>query len=367
MRSRKLAKNTVASLIFQVTTVICGFILPRIIMGSYGSDINGLVNSITQFLQIITFLELGVGAVVQSSLYKPLTERNNEEISSIISSADKFFKRIAEILLVYVIGLLFVYPLVVKSDYNFLFTTTLIVAMSISSFAQYYFGVVDRLLLTADQRGYIQYNAQTITLVLNTGVSALLILLGSSIQIVKLVTSLIYLLRPFVLRIYVNKHYAIKRKIKYEGEPIKQKWNGIAQHVAAVVLDGTDNIVLSVFSTLSNVSIYSVYNMVVFGIKQLFLSLFAGVQSLIGEMWAKQELPCLLDFFGKIEWLLHTGVFFVFSCVGILILPFVQVNTNGVTDVNYMQPAFAVLITIANAGHCLRLPYNTMILAGGHY
>ena len=40
--------------------------------------------------------------------------------------------------------------------------------MSISSFVQYYFGIVDSILLTADQRGYIQYNAQTKVLVLNT-------------------------------------------------------------------------------------------------------------------------------------------------------------------------------------------------------
>ena len=48
-------------------------------------------------------------------------------------------------------------------------------------------------------------------------------------------------------------------------------------------------------------------------------------------------------------------------------IPFVQVYTKGITDANYIQPLFAVLITVANAGHCLRLPYNIMILAGGHY
>ena len=41
----------------------------------------------------------------------------------------------------------------------------------------------------------------------------------------------------------------------YEKEPIQQKWNGIAQHVAAVVIGGTDTVVLTLFSTLQNVSI----------------------------------------------------------------------------------------------------------------
>ena len=200
---------TISSFIFQIATIICGFILPRLILQHFGSEVNGLVNSITQFLQIISFLELGMGSVVQSSLYKPLSDKNDYEISAIIVSAGKFFKRLAAILLVYVIVLLVLYPYIANSNFSHVYSATLIAAMSISSFAQYYFGVVDRLLLTADQYGYIQYISQTITLILNTFVCVILIKSGSSIQIVKLVTSLIYLLRPVYLRIYVNRHYNI--------------------------------------------------------------------------------------------------------------------------------------------------------------
>lgn len=46
MRNKLLAKNTVASLIAQITTLICGFILPRLFLQHFGSEVNGLVNSI---------------------------------------------------------------------------------------------------------------------------------------------------------------------------------------------------------------------------------------------------------------------------------------------------------------------------------
>lgn len=367
MRKKRLALNTISSLVFQITTIVCGFILPRLILQYFGSEVNGLVNSVTQFLQIISFLELGVGSVVQSSLYKPLVDKNNSQVSAIIVSAGRFFKRLAKILLIYVIVLLAIYPYIANQNFSHLYSATLIAAMSISSFAQYYFGVVDRLLLTADQHGYIQYTAQTITLVLNTFVCVILIKCGSTIQIVKLTTSLIYLLRPIYLRLYVNRHYNINRKIEYEGEPIKQKWNGVAQHIAAVILDGTDNVILTIFATLSDVSIYSVYHLVVYGVKQLFTSMTNGIQSLIGELWARQELKTLYDTFGWVEWLIHTGVTYIFCCTGFLIVPFIQIYTYGVNDANYIQPFFAYLITAANAMHCLRLPYNIMILAGGHY
>ncbi len=367
MRKKRLFYNTFSSLIFQVTTIVCGFILPRLILNAFGSNVNGLVNSITQFLGIISFLELGVGAVVQSALYKPLAEKKQNEVSKIIVSANNFFRRIAQILLIYVVFLVFFYPIFVSKDYDFTYTATLIVAISISSFAQYYFGIVNRLLLTADQRGYVQYNAQTIAVIGNTVACYILIAIGCNIQVVKLVTSLIYLLQPFFIHLYIRDHYKINMKIKYDKEPIPQKWNGIAQHIAAVILDGTDTVVLTLFATLADVSIYSVYYLVVKGVKQLFMSMTNGITSLIGELWARQELSELKKTFGWTEWVIHTGTTFVFGVTAVLIVPFVEVYTLGIHDANYIQPLFATLIVAANAGHCLRLPYNIMILAAGHY
>lgn len=367
LRNRRLMWNTVSSITFQLTTILCGFILPRLILQSYGSEVNGLVSSVQQFLQIIAFMELGVGAVVKSSLYKPLAEDDNFKISEIVTSANKFFKKLAIILAAYVIGLVIFYPMISNQSFDWWYSALLIAAMSISSFAQYYFGIVNQLLLIADQKGYIQYSVQIVTLVVNTLACAVLIKLGSSIQMVKLTTSLIYLVRPIALKIYVDRHYKIIKNIKYNGEPIKQKWNGMAQHVTAVVLDSTDMVVLTVFGTLSDVSIYYVYHMVVYGVKQLFSVTANGIQSLIGELWATSRYDELRETFGWVEWSIHTAVTFLFTCTGLLVVPFISVYTKGIEDINYIVPAFAILITMANAAHCLRIPYSVVILAAGHY
>ena len=75
-REKKLLFNTSFSLVHQVVTIICGFILPRFFLECYGSEANGLVASIGEFLSFIGLAELGVGAVVTSALYKPLA--NND-------------------------------------------------------------------------------------------------------------------------------------------------------------------------------------------------------------------------------------------------------------------------------------------------
>ncbi len=101
---------------------------------------------------------------------------------------------------------------------------------------------------------------------------------------------------------------------------------GVAQRVEMVVLDGSDNIALTMFSTLSNVSIYSVYHLVIYGAKNLFLSLTNGVQSLIGELWAKQELDILKNTFSRFEWSTQERCLFsdVRKCWLYLSLPYIQ-------------------------------------------
>jgi len=51
----------------------------------------------------------------------------------------------------------------------------------------------------------------------------------------------------------------------------------------------------------------------------------------------------------------------------VLVIPFIEIYTRGIHDANYIQCAFAFLLVMAHAGHCLRLPYSTLIMATGHY
>ena len=80
MRSRSAIKNIFSSLLTQLVTLICGFITPVLIIEKYGSAVNGLMSSISQFLAYISLLDAGFGPVLKSVLYKPLAKKNKEEI-----------------------------------------------------------------------------------------------------------------------------------------------------------------------------------------------------------------------------------------------------------------------------------------------
>lgn len=367
MRSKKAIKNISSSLLLQIMTVICGLILPRTIIKTYGSNVNGLISSITQFLAYITLLEAGIGPVIKSVLYKPIANKDKTQIEKILKSAQKFFNIISYIFITYLIILCFIYPIFVNNEFSFEYTVSLILIISISTFAEYFFGMVYKLYLQAEQKTYITANIQTLTVLLNTMFSVILIKMGTSIQVVKLVTAFIFVLRPLLQNMYVKKKYNINLKEVKEKYELKQKWDGLAQHIAAVVHGNTDVTILTIFANTAEVSVYTVYLFIVNGIKNLVQAFTGGIDATFGDMYANDEHEKLNESFKNYEFFYYTIITIVFSCTLGLILPFVQVYTNGITDVNYYRPVFGILIVCAEYMWAIRLPYSSITLAVGHF
>lgn len=367
MRKKRLIRNTYAALINQIVTFICGLILPRQILVYFGSEVNGLVTSITQFLGFVTLMDMGIGAVVQSNLYKPLVQNDRQAINRIITSAGNFFKKITIVLLVYTLVLMVFYPIYIDKSLGHVSTVLLILAISISTMAQYLFGITNQMILSADQKSYVFLLPASVVTVLNLLVSVILFKQGVSLTVVKFCSAGIMLLKPAAVAIYVKKHYFINRREQFEEEPIKQKWNALAQHVATFVVDKTDIVVLTLLSTLVNVSIYQIYHLVVLGLCQIFSMITTGIQSLLGDMYAKNETEKLRKTYSMFEWISHVMVTIMFGCAGVLMQPFVRVYTEGINDAEYINPTFSWLITIAFALYCLRTFYNILVKAAGHY
>lgn len=367
MRSKKAVKNIITSLLQQIVTVICGLIVPRAIIGSFGSSVNGLISSITQFLSYITLLEAGIGPVIKSALYKPIANKDKTQIEKILKASQRFFRVISGIFIVYLIALCFIYPMIVSTEFETGYTVSLILIIAISTFAEYFFGMVYRLYIQAEQKTYITSTIQIGTTILNAILVVLLIKFGANIQIVKLGSAFVFVLRPILQNIYVRKKYNINFKNVKEKYELKQKWDGLAQHIASVVHNNTDIAILTIFTNTTEVSVYSVYLYVVTGIKNMVQALTGGVDASFGDMIAKGEQENLNRSFRTYELFYFTLITIVYIITLVMILPFVKVYTNGITDANYYRPTFAILITLAELAWSVRLPYNGITLAAGHF
>ena len=367
MRSKKALYNIGTNLLVQLIVILYGFIVPKIIIQLYGSNVNGLVLSITQFLGYITLLESGIGPVIKSTLYKPIAQKNQKDIANILRASEKFFRTIAAIFLVYLIILAFLYPFLVSNSFDYFFAFSLVIIISISTFAEYFFGMTYKLYLQAEQKNYVISLIQLFTYIACILVIIVLVHFSVSIQMLKLVSGLIFIARPICQNLYVKRKYNINLKEADVNYKLKNKWDGLAQHIASVIHNNTDITVLTLFGNLIYVSIYSVYNMVLKGIKSLIQAFTGGIDSSFGDMLAKKEYENLNKKFNVYEVLYYNVITVFYTCTLILILPFIKVYAFGITDANYIRPLFAFLIVMSEFTWALRCPYSSLTLAAGHF
>lgn len=364
---KRNAWNAITSLMLQVITIICGFVLPRMVLSAYGSQVNGLVQSISQFLGYIMLAELGMGAVLQAALYGPLAKQDWPQVSRVMKSGRRFYHGVAGALAVYALALTVIYPRFVAGQFSRGEVAALIAIMTAAPLAGYWFDAGSQLLMIADQRGSVVYLTTLVNTVLTTAACALVMRLGGSVQLMRLTMGAFGVLLPIVFLMQVKRRYPLDSRVAIEGEPIAQKWNGIGQHVAFVVLENTDMAVLTLLSTLQSVSVYAVYHMVVYGVKKLFTAVTHSLQAKLGALWVSGDGDALNRYFNRLEGAVHYAAVLLFGCMGVLIVPFVAVYTRGVTDADYIQPLFAALMVAAHGVHCLREPYDKLILAAGHF
>ena len=107
--------------------------------------------------------------------------------------------------------------------------------------------------------------------------------------------------------------------------------------------------------------------MIANGVNLLLHSFLGGLRSYFGKLWASRDMDKTKKAFNLIEVIFHSLTVFLYTCTGILIVPFVRIYTQGVNDCDYIQPLFAFLLVISYAIQGIRVPYGILIHAAGRY
>lgn len=366
-RTQKAFLNVASSIIAEAVALVCGLILPRLILSNFGSAYNGITSSISQFISYISLMKAGIGGATAVALYKPLAEKDNRRISEVLAATESFMRRIAMLFAAFVIVFAAVYPLLIVREFDWLFTASLVVIISISTFGQYYFGFTYQMLLSADQKDYITTGLNIITTIVNTIISVILINNNYSIHLVKLASSLAHLITPICLYVYVRKKYSIISGIKPDTNVIPQRWDATAHEVASFVNNNTDVVLLSLFSNMQEVSVYTIYHYVISNLKKIVTQATVGFGAAFGDMYARNEIDLMHQNLGIFELIIYSFTSVLYSVAFAMILPFVSVYTKGVTDVEYIRPFFALVTILSSVFNCFRIPYRVIVINVGHY
>ena len=351
----------------EIATTASGLLLPRFIIQFYGSEVNGLICSITQFLGYLSFFQLGVGGVVRAALYKPLADNDRLQISKVVKASDSFYRKITILSVFYIILLFVVYPFINENSFKYIYIASLVVILGLDTIAQYAFGFSKRQVLYADQRSYVFDFARTVAICLNVIFSVLLIYCGFGIHLVKICSAVFFVLQPVFINLYTIKKYQLISDVEPDSIVLKQRFLGLYYSLADFVHKKTDILVLTFLSTLKEISVYSIYSLIVVGINQIVSMATYPLQAALGNMYAKQETEKLNQSFRVYVLLIHSCSFVLFTATLALINTFVEHYTVNITDVNYYRPVFSFLIVSAEMLYCLRQPYQAMVLVAGHF
>lgn len=367
MRTKKAFFNTFTSLVYQLITIVSGLIVPKLILETYGSECNGIVSSANQFMGIVSFLTIGLTGAARLELYKSLACNDKVKTNAIVNLINKYMHKVAGVLAVYVFILAFVYPFATNTSLDKQVVILLILAVGVGKFLEYFLGIPYRILLQADQKNYIEYGWMILACIIYTILSVVMINGGSSLILVKLMSAAVTLAALMFIWIYAKDHYQLNRMKKMENINLPMRKDAAIHSITNIIHQNSDLVILTLFMDIKIISVYTVYYYIVGQIKKFIAAFTSGMESAFGNMWAKDEKEEFSDRFWIYEFLIFSLIIIIFTCVWNLLLPFIALYTGKVTDINYVLPALAVLITVTELIYCIREPLVTIIFAAGKY
>jgi O-antigen/teichoic acid export membrane protein len=332
--------NVVVGFGGQLILLALGIIVPRLILVNYGSEVNGLSNTINQIYTYVALLEAGIGQSALFSLYK---SKSKDESSKILSATVFEYRKTAKIYAACVGILSLLLPFLLKSELPFYVIFSVTLLSGIPSLISFYYISAYMQLLTVEGKHYVETSV-------NLGVSCLsyiakIILANLAINIVILYIAyvLITLLKTIIISAYIKKNYSWINSIPEENKDFfKDRKGFVRTQIAWIVFSNTDVILISFFCGLKLASVYAVYNLVYTSIYSLMNQIYAGVNFLLGHEYnnSLQSYTKLHDAFdGFFDMLVCSTM----SICYLLTLPFIRLYTAGVTDVNYVDELLPLL------------------------
>ena len=364
---KKVVKNIIYSFVAQIVTILLGILLPRLFITTYGSEINGFINSINQVFIYLSLLEAGIGLSTTQALYCPIAEGNQEKINVILSTTNKYYFKTG----IYYFILLFVfaitYPLLVKANISYGLMFSVILLSGLNNVINFLFQGKYKLLLQAEGKGYIISNCATCVSIATNIVKIILINLNFNILAVTLGAFVINIAYSLYVCYYIKYNYKwldINRKPDYSY--ISQKNSVLVHQISGIIFQNTDILILTIFCDLKVVSVYSMYRLLISMISTALSNITSSVLFILGQVYSRDinRYKFLIDIYDTY----YTSIAFaLYAIVYIMITPFLSIYTQGINDISYIDKYLPLLFIIAELLSVMRNAMLNTISVAGHF
>lgn len=344
-RSRRIL---IVGIVSQVVTLSLGIVLPRLLIGGFGSDVNGLLSSIKQIFVYVALLEAGVGTAALQALYGPMAKSDREKVSEIMSATHHYFRRTGILYGISVLLLALSYPIIFRIRLDYWMVVWIIILQGSSGVIRYFFQGKLTILLRVDGRSYVTMYIQTIVTILSYTSQIVLIMLGFSIITVMVAYFITNLLQMLYVSWYVRKHYPwMDLSAKPDFKSLNQSKFVIVHQLSGLIFNNTDMIILTYFCGLNVVSVFALYNLIFNSIGTLIDTLCSSVEFVMGQAFNSDR-----GRFMRLQEAYETyylGIAFAFFTVTLVMIPsFMEIYAGKFTDADYTDKYLPFLFASVN-------------------
>lgn len=370
LREVRAIKNIVTNMLLQLVLMMSGLMIPQLILRYYGSTVNGMLSSVSQFISYAALAAMGIEDAAAVELYKPITERNRGNICAVLTETNKMYTRSGKIYFLAMVMLAFIYPLFLRGQIPYRFAFIMVLCIGCVNVVDFFVLGKYRAFLLAEQKVYILNAARILTTVLLIVGSVLFLKNNISIFLVKLLIVITHMLEALLVKLYIRIRYSwlsCKSDIPYR---IKQRWNALVHQVCGFIVYNTDLVILTIFLTgnsLVEVSVYAVYALVFSMLTNFVNVMTTGMPAFFGSFIAGGEQEKMKHYFGMYELIFLMFSCFMCVCFGVLIIPFVSCYIQGVSDADYIKYEVGILFALCGASAQIKDAASVVIRAAGKY
>lgn len=289
------SRNIIVSVTCQIVTLAFSFITRTFFIHLLGSEYLGLNGLFSSVLSVLSMADLGFSSAITFALYKPIAENDIDKINSLIY----YFKRVYRVIsvVVAIIGLLCIPFLKYIVNSNIDVNTVLYVyVLQLTNTVFSYLCIYKSTLLMADQRVYITKIVNTIFLIIANLIEIAVLFLFHSYVAYLIVQLSCTILSNITIMVIANRLYPFLRK---QAMPISREEkhniiNGVKAlfiyRVAGIILNATDNILISTLISTAVVGLYSNYTLVSGSISGIITLALDAVVASIGSLTVQKDI-----------------------------------------------------------------------------
>ena len=368
-RTEIFVYNSMTVVLYRIIAMVTAFIIPRIIMTVYGSEINGFIVSVKQFVTYFYLVEAGISGASTVALYKPLADQNVPAINGVLSAAKKFYYQSGWAFIGLVTLLAIFYPLFIKTNLlNFWQIVITVFALGATGVMDFFTLSKYRVLLSASQRLYVISFGRILYAVLNVIITWVLAKAGCSIVTLQVALILSVIARTALLQWYVRKNFPfVDYNAKPDNSSIKDRWNVLYLEVLSSLQTCLPIMLATFFTTLKDVSVYGIYALVLNGINSIMGIFSSGLYASFGDVIARKQLETLQRATQEFEQAFYSIMAIVYSTALLLITSFISLYTKGVDDANYIIPSLGFMFVLNGLLYNIKTPQGMLVIAAGMY